>query len=106
MTATTFRKISRDSGAGTQSEKVKIKLTIQIESVDYDAEGKVWLPMACCNKQATNSNDAMAWHDRADEALHSIHDWGIKLWPPIASSATKNLIRSCLLLSADLQSFV
>ena len=39
VTATTFRKISRDSGAGTQSEKVKIKLTIQIESVEYDAEG-------------------------------------------------------------------
>ncbi|KAK9866260.1 hypothetical protein WJX84_000600 [Apatococcus fuscideae] len=40
VTATTFRKISRDSGAGTQSEKVKIKLTIQIKSVEYDAEGQ------------------------------------------------------------------
>ena len=40
VTATTFRKISRDSGAGSQSEKVKIKLTIRVEAVDYDAEGR------------------------------------------------------------------
>ena len=40
VTATTFRKVSRDSGAGTQSEKIRIKLTVQVESVEYDAEGK------------------------------------------------------------------
>lgn len=41
VTATTFRKISRDSGAGSLSEKVKIKLTVRVEAVDYDAEGKI-----------------------------------------------------------------
>ncbi len=46
VTATTFRKISRDSGAGTQSEKVKIKLTVQIETVDFDAEGESDLQLA------------------------------------------------------------
>lgn len=39
VTATTFRKISRDSGVGTESEKVKLKLTIKVENIEYDGEG-------------------------------------------------------------------
>ncbi len=41
VTATTFRKIQKDSGgtAAVASERVKIKLTIKVEEVDFDAEG-------------------------------------------------------------------
>mmetsp|Transcript_8174 Transcript_8174/g.24294 ORF Transcript_8174/g.24294 Transcript_8174/m.24294 type:complete len:396 (-) Transcript_8174:410-1597(-) len=39
VTATTFRKVQRDLGAGTESERVKLKLTIAVESVDFDPEG-------------------------------------------------------------------
>ncbi|KAK9906404.1 hypothetical protein WJX75_001282 [Coccomyxa subellipsoidea] len=40
VTATTFRKIARDSGAGSESERVRIKLTVQVEGVDFDPEGQ------------------------------------------------------------------
>lgn len=39
VTATTFRKINKDSGVGADSERVKIKLTVEVEGVDFDAEG-------------------------------------------------------------------
>lgn len=39
VTATTFRKIAKDSGTGADSERVKLKLTIEVEGVDFDAEG-------------------------------------------------------------------
>lgn len=39
VTATTFRKVARDSGAGSESEKVRLRLTIAIEGVDFDPEG-------------------------------------------------------------------
>ncbi|KAJ9520150.1 hypothetical protein QJQ45_030073 [Haematococcus lacustris] len=41
LTATTFRKVARDLGTGTDNERVKIKLTIAVEGVDFDAEGGV-----------------------------------------------------------------
>ena len=41
VTATTFRKIQRDAGTGSESERVKIKLTISVEGIDYDSQGKV-----------------------------------------------------------------
>jgi protein pelota len=41
VTATTFRKVTRDSGAGGDSERVKLKLTVAVEGVDYDGEGGV-----------------------------------------------------------------
>ena len=41
VTGTTFRKISKDTGVGADSERVKIKLTIEVEGVDFDAEGEV-----------------------------------------------------------------
>lgn len=41
VTATTFRKIARDSGAGSESERVRIKLTVQVEGVDFDPEGEL-----------------------------------------------------------------
>jgi protein pelota len=41
ITATTFRKVSRDGGTGADSERVKLKLTITIEGIDYDAAGAV-----------------------------------------------------------------
>jgi protein pelota len=40
VTATTFRKIQRESGAGQESEKVKLKLSIRVEAIDFDPEGQ------------------------------------------------------------------
>ena len=42
VTATTFRKVQKDSGgtSAMASERVKIKLTIKVEGVDFDAEGE------------------------------------------------------------------
>ena len=42
MEATTFRKVQRDSGVGGDSERVKLRLQIVVEQVEYDAEG------GCC----------------------------------------------------------
>ena len=42
--ATTFRKIQKDTGAGAESEKVKITLEIKVESVDFDPEGPLLPP--------------------------------------------------------------
>jgi eRF1 domain 1 len=39
VSATTFRKIQRDSGAGQESEKIKLKLSIRVETIDFDPEG-------------------------------------------------------------------
>lgn len=39
VTATTFRKIARDSGAGSESERIKLKLSVQVEGIEYDGEG-------------------------------------------------------------------
>lgn len=41
VTATTFRKVQKDSGgtSAVASERIKIKLTIKVEEVDFDAEG-------------------------------------------------------------------
>ncbi|KAL4422403.1 hypothetical protein ABPG75_008600 [Micractinium tetrahymenae] len=38
--ATTFRKVLRDTGTGGESERVKLKLMIRVEAVEYDAEGQ------------------------------------------------------------------
>lgn len=38
--ATTFRKVQKDVGAGSESERVKLKLMIAVEAVEYDAEGQ------------------------------------------------------------------
>jgi protein pelota len=38
--ATTFRKVLRDTGAGGESERIKLKLMIAVEGVEYDAEGE------------------------------------------------------------------
>jgi protein pelota len=39
VTATTFRKVSRDNGVGSESERIKLKLTIKVEGIEYDGEG-------------------------------------------------------------------
>ncbi|GAX81344.1 hypothetical protein CEUSTIGMA_g8775.t1 [Chlamydomonas eustigma] len=39
VTATTFRKISKDTGVGADSERIKLKLTVIVEVVEFDAEG-------------------------------------------------------------------
>lgn len=46
VTATTFRKIQKDSGgtSASASERVKIKITIKVEDVNFDPEGD------CCPK--------------------------------------------------------
>lgn len=43
ITATTFRKIQRDSGVGAESEKIKLTLSIAVEDVDFDPQG-----VLCC----------------------------------------------------------
>lgn len=40
VTATTFRKVARDTGTGSEAERVKIRLTIAVEDVDFDPEGE------------------------------------------------------------------
>ncbi len=39
VTANTFRKVMKDTGTGGESERIKLTLTIQVEGVEYDAEG-------------------------------------------------------------------
>ena len=39
VTAVTFRKIAVHGAGGSESERVKIKLTISVEAVDFDPEG-------------------------------------------------------------------
>ena len=38
--ATTFRKVQKDLGTGSESERVKLKLMVAVEGVEYDAEGE------------------------------------------------------------------
>lgn len=39
VTATTFRKVAKDTGTGAESERVKVKLTVQVEGIEFDPEG-------------------------------------------------------------------
>lgn len=41
VTATTFRKVSKDTGIGADSERVKLKLTVAVEAVEFDPDGGV-----------------------------------------------------------------
>ncbi|KAG2487184.1 hypothetical protein HYH03_014162 [Edaphochlamys debaryana] len=41
VTATTFRKVLLDKGTGAESERLKLKLTLQVEGIEFDAEGGV-----------------------------------------------------------------
>lgn len=40
VTATTFRKVQKDTGAGSESERVKLKITVRVEAVDFDPDGE------------------------------------------------------------------
>ncbi len=40
ITAVTFRKIAVQGAGGSESERVKIKLTIAVEAIDFDPEGQ------------------------------------------------------------------
>ena len=40
VTATTFRKVTRESGTGSESERVKLRVTIRVENIEYDADGQ------------------------------------------------------------------
>ena len=40
VTAVTFRKIAVQGAGGSESERVKIKLTIAVEAIDFDPEGQ------------------------------------------------------------------
>ncbi len=40
VTAVTFRKIAVHGAGGSESERVKIKLAISVEAVDFDPEGR------------------------------------------------------------------
>lgn len=37
-----FRKITKESGVGAESERIKLKLTVEVEGVEFDAEGNVF----------------------------------------------------------------
>lgn len=39
VTATTFRKVARETGTGAESERVKVKLTVAVEGVEFDPQG-------------------------------------------------------------------
>jgi len=39
VTATTFRKVSKDAAAGSESERIKLKLTVKVEAIEFDPEG-------------------------------------------------------------------
>ena len=57
VTATTFRKVQKDS-AGTSaaaSERIKIKLEIKVEEVDFDAEGASLSLFICFYCQTLNA---------------------------------------------------
>ncbi|GIL69796.1 hypothetical protein Vretifemale_597 [Volvox reticuliferus] len=41
ITATTFRKVQVDKGTGADTERLKLKLTLQVETIEFDAEGGV-----------------------------------------------------------------
>lgn len=41
VTATTFRKISKESGTQVESERIKLKLMIEVEGIEFDSEGGV-----------------------------------------------------------------
>jgi stalled ribosome rescue protein Dom34 len=40
VTATTFRKVSKDAGAGGESERIKLKLTVKVEGIEFDPDGE------------------------------------------------------------------
>jgi hypothetical protein len=40
VTATTFRKISKDAAAGSESERIKLKLMVKVEGIEFDPEGR------------------------------------------------------------------
>lgn len=40
VTATTFRKVSKDAAAGSESERIKLKLTVKVEGIEFDPEGE------------------------------------------------------------------
>ncbi len=40
MTASTFRKVAKDSGTGADSEKIKLTLTVEVEGIEFDPEGR------------------------------------------------------------------
>ena len=39
LEATTFRKVQKETGTGSESERVKLRLMVTVEGVEYDAEG-------------------------------------------------------------------
>ena len=60
VTATTFRKVQKESGGTSAgaSERVKIKLTIKVEDVDFDAEGLFSLQ---CHTSAVVFHTSSQW---------------------------------------------
>ncbi|PNW78741.1 hypothetical protein CHLRE_09g388615v5 [Chlamydomonas reinhardtii] len=41
ITATTFRKVQVDKGTGADTERLKLKLTLEVAAIEFDAEGGV-----------------------------------------------------------------
>lgn len=40
VTASTFRKVAKDTGTGADSEKIKLTLTVEVEGIEFDPEGE------------------------------------------------------------------
>lgn len=40
VTATTYRKVTRDRGTSTETEKIRLTLTLGVEDIEYDGEGQ------------------------------------------------------------------
>ena len=68
--ATTFRKVTKDLGTGTESERVKIRLMVAVEAVEYDAEGAcgwvwVWVRRGCMGCMHACDGGILAGRGRA-----------------------------------------
>ena len=60
VTATTFRKVSKETGTGAESERIKIKLTVEVEAIEFDAEG-VCVCLSCVCHAWYSPSSPRAW---------------------------------------------
>ena len=71
LEATTCRKVQKDTGTGSESERVKLRLMVSVEGVEYDAEGGcaaercaalrvALIPQRCCVVVASRSASSAA----------------------------------------------
>lgn len=75
VTTSTFRKITRDSGAGTSSDRLRVKLTVQVEDVDFDPEGTPALTAGQHNKAQDSHSDmqSCSWQPSDHQSEIPLH---------------------------------